>query len=773
MKNPKVKFLLTAIASSIVGFQSAQALAQNSPGRTIEEVIVTAQKRQQSINEVPISMTVASGEALIKAGVKNTSDLAKIVPGFNAAPSPLNTPIYTMRGVGYVEFSLAATPTVAVYTDEVPLPFSAMTKAAGLDLERVEVLKGPQGTLYGQNTTGGAINFIAAKPSDEFEAGIDASYGRFNAFDVQGYLSGPLTDTLGARVALRSLQADDWQKNYTRNEELGEQDEFQGRILLDWQPTDWLTGTININGWVDKSDTQAPQLVGHKPNVPSNVDLAEAINNYPLAPYNARAADWAENKSLTRDDSFFQTSARFDITLSENMQLTSVSSYSEYETDAVQDFDGASLIMADVTTSGDIKSYYQELRLSGDSGPLLWLLGASYQEDEVRDDAGYHNTDSSTSVVAGLKGSQAGNTTQNDIKTTALFANLEYEVTDNISVQGGIRYTDYNRDFSGCGLVPTNVVEPFDGFGTIFEFLQELIHPGTPVIPVNQGDCYTFGQDFRPVITPFQSELNEDNISWRLGIDYKFEDSGLVYGSISKGYKGGNFPSAPAGSVEELVPVTQESLVAYEIGLKKPLFDNMMQFNSALFYYDYTDKQLRGRKINAVFGPLEALVQIPESKVQGAEAEIVLTPIDALTIRVATTYLDTEIEEYIGPNTVGETSDFSGQRFPFSPRWSVISGFDYNFPLNANINGFIGSNLTFNSATSSSVGNIPELEIKSYTLIDARVGIESTDARWRAELWGRNITDKYYWTGANAGTDTFMRFAGRPATYGIAVSHHF
>lgn len=197
---------------------------------------MTANKRSQSINEVPLTITTATGDQLLRRGITNTADLARIVPESTAQPSPFNTPVYTLRGVGFYESSIAAYPTVAVYTDEVPLPFSAMTKAAAMDLERVEVLKGPQGTLFGNNATGGAINDIAARPTDRLQAGLDGSYGRFDDIDLQGYVSGPLTGTVKARVSGRVNRSGDWQYSATRKDSLGAVRLYQGRLLLDWAP---------------------------------------------------------------------------------------------------------------------------------------------------------------------------------------------------------------------------------------------------------------------------------------------------------------------------------------------------------------------------------------------------------------------------------------------------------------------------------------------------------------------------------------------------------
>jgi outer membrane receptor protein involved in Fe transport len=231
----------------------APLLAQAAEGgsRAIEEIVVTAQKREENINEVGMSIQAATGEKLNELGIVDTSDLYKVVTGFNSNVTYYGTQIYTIRGVGFQDTALASSPTVSVYLDEMPLQFAAMTQGLIVDLQRVEVLKGPQGTLFGQNATGGAVNYVANKPTEVFEAGLDASYGRFNTLDLEGFLSGPISETLSYRVAARSIQSGAWQKSYTRDmdlppdpywtdngrsyaldDEAGDQDFLSGRLTL-------------------------------------------------------------------------------------------------------------------------------------------------------------------------------------------------------------------------------------------------------------------------------------------------------------------------------------------------------------------------------------------------------------------------------------------------------------------------------------------------------------------------------------------------------------
>ena len=177
----------------------------------LQEIVVTAQKRSERVNDVPLSITAVTGSGLQEQGVTSPSDLERVVPGFTFQPSSRMAPVYSIRGIGFLDTSIANSPAVTVYLDQVPLPFLAMTEGVSFDLARVEVLKGPQGTLFGQNSTGGAVNYIAAKPTVETSAGLEATLGRFQETDVEGFVSGPISNTLGYRVAVRTEQRGDWQ----------------------------------------------------------------------------------------------------------------------------------------------------------------------------------------------------------------------------------------------------------------------------------------------------------------------------------------------------------------------------------------------------------------------------------------------------------------------------------------------------------------------------------------------------------------------------------
>ena len=292
MKIPLLSFMrATLIGLFFTSSFSNAAVESRTSGTTIEEIVVTAQKREESINEVGMSIQASTGEQLKDLGVTDAFDLYKVVAGFSSNVNYAGTAIYTIRGVGFQENSLATSPTVSVYLDEAPLQFSPMTRGASLDVQRVEALKGPQGTLFGQNATGGAVNFIANKPTSEFEAGVTVSYGEFDAVDIDGFVSGPLNDAWSYRVALRSQTSDDWQESYIGDEEAGSKDEFAYRASLAYENNERTRLLFTLSGFTNESDSLRPQLVGKISQNPINGLVPEFLAT-PLAPKKAEAADW-------------------------------------------------------------------------------------------------------------------------------------------------------------------------------------------------------------------------------------------------------------------------------------------------------------------------------------------------------------------------------------------------------------------------------------------------------------------------------------------------
>lgn len=743
--------LLTTCAAWAGAAQAQTAAPAALDAAVPDDIVVTAQKRSESINDVGLSITAATGDQLIQRGVIDVSQLDKVVPGFVFNKTGYGTPVYTIRGVGFQENSLGASPAVSVYVDEVPLPFSPETLGATLDLERVEVLKGPQGTFYGQNSTGGAVNYIAAKPLDRFAFGVDASYSRFNTVDLSGFVTSPLSDTLTIRLAGRFLRSDDWQRSISRVDTIGQTNQLIGRLLIDWKPTDRLKVSINANGWRDKSDTQAAQL--QDPRLPLIPAFPSAVYEAsPIASRDARAADWDPSTSFRQNNRFYQFSARVDYEASDTVTFTSLTSYSRYDRDQPVDTDGSAVRNIFVRLGGYTDTFFQELRTAGRLGSKgNWMIGANYQDDKIREIAQFDIINQSSAIL----GRSPRNEGNQRAKSKSVYANADFPLVDGVTLLGGIRYTDIDRSYVGC--------TRDNGDGSV---AGSGFFPGA--VP---GGCVTFLTS--GTVGEVNSELNQDNISWRAGLNYKPKDDVLLYATVSKGWKSGSFPLLSAAIEQQTQPVTQESVLAYEVGLKATV-DRTLQFNAAAFYYDYRQKQIRGFGDFPPFGTLEALVNIPKSRVIGFEANAVWRPARGLTISPSATYVNSKInDDFVNINPRSQVQNFRGESFPYTPRWSGNTDVEYRFDLSSNLEAFLGGNVSYRTKTNTALGGIQAFEIKGYTLLDLRAGVEDDGGRWRASVWGQNLTDKYYVITVAHLSDGITRYAGRPINLGVSLAYRY
>ena len=768
--------VLTSIFATAAIGQSPGVSNKSKP--VIEEIIVTAQKREQSINDVGLSISAADAEQLANAGVYDVGDLAKIVPGMTLSAAIMGNPTITLRGIGFNGFTLGSSPAVSVYVDQIPLPFMQMTRGTSLDLERVEVLKGPQGILFGQNSTGGAVNYIAAKPTDEFKGAVSLAYGRFDETHVEAFVNGALSQSVDARFSLRTDQGGAWQKSYTRDDELGDKDFTTARLLLNWEVSDRTNILFNFNGWRDRSDSQAAQFIGARlqnPGDPNGDAVAQekfsrgqAIEALPTAANNARAANWNDGLGNEHSDNYIQVSMKADIDLTDMLTLTSITSYDNLSQDFSFDRDGTELSLIDiVSNNGDIQDFTQELRLAGDTDIIHWVVGANYLRASTENYTQIGIGDSTnTAVPTNASFGPWTSATQygaHEIEEYAVFGNVDYLLTDSVTLSAGVRYTESDKDFEGCTSGDASITA-----------LQSLISTGfSDPLAITPGDCVTLdpAQGFAPLLV--KDNLTEDNTSWRLGVNYQPNDELLLYTNIAKGFKSGSFPVLSAPNAIQLEPVTQEEVLAYEAGFKWTLPVAATQLNGAVFYYDYADKQVRGNVVAPPFGVLEKLVNVPESHVQGAELQLISSPFSGLTASLSGTYLNTEVDKYIGLDGNGNNVDLSGSIIPFTPTWQVVADVEYRFPIKDGLEVFFGGSATRNSPTNSSIGEPDNGRIRDFTVIDLRAGFASIDGVWQVSAYGRNVTDEYYWNNNFASQDVEVRFAAKPVTYGIRVDYRF
>jgi len=758
----------------------------------IEEIMVTAQRRSQSLQDVGMSITAVDSDALERRDISSAYDLTKVVPSLSVANAGNGaTIVYTLRGVGFNSSNLGATSAVAVYLDEIPLPYPIMTQAVGLDLQRVEVYKGPQGTLFGQNSTGGAINYIANKPTDEFSSGVDFTYGRFNQWALEGYISGSVSENLKVRVAALKEGGSGWQKSYTHNGSLGSRDKSAIRILADWEATDSVRVNAGINTWWDRSDSQAVQFIEYAPLLPPG--LPEVASLAP-APRNNREANWSPReiyqgaqKDYEYDSRFVQPFLKADFDITEKTTLTSVSTYSKFDTDSLMDPDGTVFEIGEIRQFGDIKDFNQEIRIAGEGKKTNWIVGANYQKNKIKENLDILLLNLSNVQNMGGTGFSAHISpirTKQETESKAVFGNLEYEFTEQLTAVLGVRYTETKIDFVGCNIDsgPPILNSPTPGVTSSLRGFFNILYSdltGDPSDPIAEGECVTLDNVSRngqpPTFKPTNSQqtLDEDNVSWNATLNFKPTSETLLYGRLAKGFKSGSFPTVGASTSQQYLPAKQESLLAYEVGFKASLWDRRIQIDGAVFYYDYKDKQLSNFIPDNVFGPLVAIVNVPDSKVHGAEFSLTMYPLEGLMINSHMSYIETEIKKFNGFDVDGNPADLRGEEFNFSPKVSGGLDLEYRFPVTQTLNGSVGGSITYRSKTSGVIGaTTPNYAIDSYALFDVQAGIESVSG-WSLRLWGKNITNKYYWTNANRISDTIVRTAGNPRTYGITVSHRF
>lgn len=816
--NLRVAGLAAAVSLAL---QSAPAFSQ------LEEVIVTANKRSESLNEVGMTVSVLSEQTIEDRGLSSLEDFAVSVPGLTFTPSTTNTPILTLRGVGFNESSLGVYPAVSLYIDQAPLPFPALASRVAFDLERVEVLKGPQGTLFGQNSTGGAINFIAAKPTDEFAAGADVSYGSFSRTEFNGYVSGPLSDTVRARVAVNGVTADGWQESNTRaGDENGEEDYFAARFLMDFTPSDSTTISLNLNMWQDESDPLAQQLIAVTPGVPVAAGPQHA--NIAYSPQNPEAADWSTDNCLSNpspggfdyawigvegidpyplvddcsgayspkgDREMFQASLRGDFDLNDDLTLTTLVSYAEYDQNQRTDGDGMNLVTAELDKhTGSIDTLSAEIRLGNSAeNQLRWIVGANYEDSETLENQNLRYWDN-TNYAANLFINNSGYELGQQIESYAFFFNTEYDVNEAFTLRAGARYTDTTIDASECGYAAG------DGrVADLFNYLGGLFNPAEMYWIGGYPDCFTLN-DRLVGGELYTNSLSEDNVSWKVGVDYHLSEDSLVYANVSQGYKAGSYPALSVATWDGYEPVTQESVLAYELGIKSSMADGRVQFNGAVFYSDYEDKQVRGKLLDPIFGALDKLFNVPESDIFGAEIEVAASPVDGLTLSAAVTYLDSEIKRHSGSNAYGIIDDFSGDSIPFTPELTYSLNADYRMTLSSGGELFMGATYAGQSEsdavlsgerlsiTESAANNGISSEaaiaswrglvdkpfvIDSFATLDARLGYITADDKWKVMLFGKNLTDEYYWTTVIPSFDSAGRFAGRPRTWGVMVSYDY
>ncbi len=702
--------LAVAVAlASTAAFAPVPVSAQEG-GAVLEEITVTARRRDESLQEVPIAVTAFSGEAMKLRGMADLTELAQSAPSVTLEPSRATNTTLTafIRGVGQQDPLAGFEQGVALYIDDV---YIARPQGALLDIydvERIEVLRGPQGTLYGRNAIGGAIKYVTSRLSEEFEASIRASYGEEDQMDIVGTASVPITDTFRVGGTVASFQRDGFGENFTTGDDQYEKDIFAYRLSAEWEPnSDWL-----VRFSADRTEDDTNPVAGHRPypavttGEPSPSDVWDTFAGASEQP--STAGIGGDNEVETEG---YHLSIEWDI--NEYFTLRSITAYREDDTDSVIDFDSLPQMDFDAQVIYENEQTSQELQLLYSDEKWNAVLGFYYLDAEAANDFDV--------VLAQLvPGTPISLYTGGQIDTEAwsFFGDVTYDFNEQWSLSLGLRYTDDQRDAD--------------------VFRAQYAGIGTPVF--GNDDAFLLA-----VLSDYTADETYDNLSPRINVTYRLNDDVTFYGGYAEGWKAGSFD--PRGS-NFLTPAVEEgfdeeTLDSFEVGMKADWLGGKLRTNVAVFYSEYDDMQIPGSvgidtdgdDINDDF--VGTVTNAGESEISGIEIEASWLLTEGLTAQFAYSYLDAEIKEWI-VNGV----DVSNQReIQNTPENMAFFGLTY-------VTDFYGGTLNLNGNWSYKDDitqfeiPAPDIDQDSYNMYNASAVWLSPNQHWSLGLHGKNLGDE-------------------------------
>lgn len=724
------------IMGALPGVAMAQEEADTSHSQGISEIVVTAQKRAQNLQDVPISVTALDDKAIRESGFTNSLSIGDQVPNLEIKTFG-GVPNIFIRGVGNNDFNASSIGPISIYRDDVVVASTGSQIFSLFDLERIEVVRGPQGTLFGKNTTGGAIQFYSKLPGDVFEGNARFGYGRFDLFEAEASASLPLSDGLSIRVAGMVRRRDGEKTNlYTGNDAI-DVDEAAARAILRWRPDDATDIKLTVGGGRDRSDYLENKPIGTF----GGVDLFGYSDPFPdssnILNFNGPSRNYSDDLFIN-----FDASHEFG-----DLTFRWITGYDVSDVDNRVDVDGGPFRIDEIVFLTHAKQFTQELQLSYDSGPLNAIFGAYYFHEKLR-------ADSDADLIGELSFADGAlplitrATRKND--AYAIFGQATYAVTPELRLTAGGRYTiDKVRATHKADLVP-NYFDPQLGVGDPI-----------PLVPFAK-----LGDTFK-------------SFSWRLSADYDLTDDVLAYASVDRGFKAGGFNIGIITSEAERTQVDPEYLTSYEIGLKSTLFDRRLRLNLSAFWYDYTDLQVLS--VNKQAGsavPTLGLDNAADATIKGIELEAIAVPTEWLDLGFNMGVLDAKYKNYtsaaIDPDT-GDPRDFSGNRMPGAPKFTMSANAQVTVPLG---NFETRWRAEYNYTGKKFYNNAQDDLISSgegYGLLNLRATLADPANGWEFTLWGKNVTGKSYIVDATdtSGFGFVPHYYGERATYGAELSFKF
>ena len=792
--------------------------ADDAPVPSLPEVIVTAQKRAENIQDVPISVIALSSQELKDAGVTDIKNLTVLTPGLTVTSTTSeNSTTARIRGIGTVGDNPGLESSVGIVIDGVYRPRNGVGFGNLGEIDQIEVLEGPQGELFGKNNDAGVISITTKRPSMTFGATAEATYGNFNDREVSASVTGPLSSISAGRLYVGWQNAEGWLQNdvgpgpntddrnnnrnyYTVRGQylIKPNDDVDFLLIGDYSKRNEnccgavatylgpFSGIVNALAGV-------PQLGGQAGAVGiASASGYQAFSNYP---WNQRIRDTGVSGEL-----YWRLG---------DATLTSITAWRDNTLIAGNDTDYTSVdILWEPASNGnltDFKQFSQELRLAGKEGPLNWLVGGFFSSEILTNTQtlwagndfdlylgglasaaappppGQPPPPPNFLLVPDLTGKFPGQTFVPGVagysdsfretsKSFALFSNETYSISSNLDLTAGFRYTHEKK------VLDSNYNDT-DGGAGCNSLLGGIKSSPVPLDPNTTAFLEGYGCSvvFNPLFAGQSTvqSFTEDNLSGTVKLSYRFNDQFMTYASFADGYKAGGFNLGRVtdpNAANPLAPVLntsfpEESVDSYELGLKSTLADHTIRLNAALF-----DQRYKNFQLNTYTGILFVVTSIPQVESKGAEFNLDwATPLSGLSFNVGGVYADTNINEF-GSAIALFATDRLNNRISFAPLWSGSASANYQVPLGGSL-VFRGTlNEKYNSSYNTGSNLDPRKLQGAYGIMNARLGIGAPDDKWAVEIWSANLTDKLYYQVAFDAPFQYQQidaFLGAPRTFGL------
>ena len=804
----RITLTMFAVAAVAVVLASPTSLAQSQ--RVLEEIVVTAQKREQSLQEVPIAVSTFSADQLQRAGVNDIRTLMTLSPSLMMTSSAGEAAgaVARIRGIGTTGDNAGLESSVAVFVDGVYRNRNSVALTDLGQIERIEVLRGPQGTLFGKNASAGLIHVITAQPQFETAGYMQLTGGNYSHVRAAGGITAPLIENqLAFRLDANFTQRDGFIDDIVSGDDYNDRDRVLVRGQLLFQPRENFTARI-IGDWSDRNETccAAVSLV----EGPLTGALLRPLGGTfvsPTDPY-ARQTAVNSNRGYQQDVEEWGGSGEFTWDFREDVSLTAITAHRVWRLDRSQDIDYTNVDIL-YRPPGDgyrqrFETFTQELRVAGRSDRVDWMIGGFYADENLRLEDAIRTGVDYEAFANGLLGGNLPLFTglplgtnyvegdggqidafRQDAKSWAVFTHNTARLTDRLDLTIGMRYTEETKRFNAALISRNNACL------AALPRVPVLAGFGVPLPQLAQGIgliCLPF---FNPLVDGvYRDKRIDQEWSGTINLAYDIADNINSYISAGRGYKAGGFnldragltnpipgllglapPAAP--SANDLAFGT-ETVDAYELGIKSQLFNNLLTLNMAAFYSKFTDFQL-----NTFTGINFIVSNIDRATTKGVETDFAAFITDEFTLSGGVAYADARYADS-ATSPPGSPVSIAGRRLTNAPLWSTTLAGTLDVPLGDNLAGLMRVDMRYTGNVNSGSDLLPQKEQGGHTVWNARVGIASPDRRWEFEIWASNLFDKNYQQVAfNAplqgsvatGTQTFNTFLAEPRTWGGNAAH--